>query len=274
MTGPLGPMIPTMRLRAVVHLFPAILLAGCVVPEPGPEVPLDEGLRMFGEVAFVRPQTPNTGLPHLQVVLIRDRHVVHGTITWERGPLRDIRRDNRHAIGFLIRKGFALLGCEASRGPLPDDDGPSAAHRAAVRDALARGDRLHDLTVYQPIRYEEEFRDVLTVLGMEDPTLYKADAERLGQILEVRPLIGRADIPEGTRNEAARTMLTHMKAISANVDARGRAAACNLIEHMLVEGNDRAMLLLGGAHAAGALAAFRDQGVTVRVFQCKSYARR
>ena len=78
------------------------------------------------------------------------------------------------------------------------------------------------------------------------------------------------------RVEALRGLLDNFGAppFCLDVDARGRAAACNLIEHMLVEGNDRAMLLLGGAHAAGALAAFRDQGVTVRVFQCKSYARR
>ena len=274
MTVPLGPMIPMMRLRSVIPLLPAILLAGCMVQEPGPGVPLDEGLSLFGRVTIASPASGNTRRARLQVVLIRDRHAVHGSITRERGPLRDVRRDNRHAIGFLIRKGFLLLGCEAALGPLPDDDGPAAAHREAVREALAEGDRLHDLTVYQPIRYEEEFRNVLTVLGMEDPELYKTDAEHLERILDLRLVAGRADIPEDARSAAVRDMGVHMEEISRNVRKRGHAAACNLVEHMLAEGIDRAMLMLGGAHAAGALAAFQEAGVSVRIFECESYQKR
>lgn len=274
MTVPLGPMIPTMRLRSFVPLLPAILLAGCMIHEPGPEVPLEEGLGLFGRVTAAPGADAGTGLAHLQVVLIRDRHPVHGRITRERGPLRDVRRDNRRAIGFLVRKGFLLLGCEAALGPLPDDDGPAAAHRKAVREALAEGDRLHDLTVYQPIRYEEEFRNVLTVLGMEDPELYNADAERLERIIEIRALAGRADIPTDARSKATSEMRAHMKAISANIHKRGRAAAGNLVAHMLAKGIDRAILLLGGAHAAAALEAFRKAGVSVRVFECESYRKR
>lgn len=274
MTVPLGPMIPTMRLRSFVPCVLVLLFGSCMVQEPGPAVPLEEGLRLYGRISAEPVPEGPVGLAHLEVILIRDRHAVHGAITRERGPLQKIQRQNRGAIGFLVRKGFRLLGCEAPLGPLPDDHGPAAAHRAAVRRALAEGDPLHGLTVYQPIRYEEEFRGVMTVLGMEDTKLYQADVERLEKIIELRRVAGRADAPREERTEALRAMLEHMRAISAQVEQRGQAAACNLVEHMLVEGIDRAMLMLGGAHVPGALQTLLAEGVNVRVFECLSYDER
>lgn len=279
MTVPLVPMIPAMASRFEGFLLASLLglgfaglLTGCALPPPGPETPLEEGLARYGSVTEI---SAGTTLPDLEVVVLKDRHAVHGAITRERGALREVQRENRGAIGFLERKGFLLLGCEASYGPLPrDDDGPSAAHRDAVRRALSVGDDLHGLTVYQPIRYEEEFAGRLTVLGMEDPVLYAADKKRLEDIIELRRIASRRDLEERDRAEAVRTMLANMRAISAGVDERGRAAACNLIETMLVEGHDRAVLMLGGAHAKGAVALLEDSGARVWLFECKSYALR
>jgi len=283
MTVPLVPMIPAMPpqteafpILAVLTIATASFLGGCAAPPPGSEVPLLEGLARYGTVteAWAAVEA-DSAVSRLEIVVLKDRHAVHGAITRERGPLFHIQRENRGAIGFLALKGYALLGCEAALGPLPDDThGPASAHRAAVREALAGGDRLHGLTVYQPIRYEEEFRGVLTVLGMEDPDLYQEDADRLEDIISLRRIASRADIDADARRDAIRAMLANMKAISSQVDARGRAAACNLIETMLIDGHRRAILMLGGAHARGALEQLMDAGVTVHLFECRSYGAR
>ena len=273
MTHPLDPMIPTMSPRIALTAALAALMTGCVT-EPGPEVPLDEGLARYGKVTHHPASDAADGLSQLRVVIIRDRHYVHGGITRIRGPLYHIQRENRGAIGFLVRKGFRLMGCEAALGPLPTDSDAAKAHREAVREALARSDNLHSLTIYQPIRYEEEFRQVLEVLGVEDPELYQGDADRLGDIIRLRTVAGRSDSPRELRMKAVEEMVAILRTITANVDARGRAAACNLIEHMFYAGFDDAIIMLGGAHTDAALEVLREKGADVRVFECNSYGRR
>jgi hypothetical protein len=249
------------------------LLTGCIT-EPGPEIPLDDGLRRYGTVTHHQPPPDEGGLSWLRVVIIRDRHYVHGAITRIRGPLYQIQRENRGAIGFMIIKGFRLLGCEAALGPLPTAGDAAAAHRSAVREALNQHDNLHSLTVYQPIRYEEEFRGVLDVVGMEDTKLYESDAGRLADVIRLRRIATRSDNPRSMRSRAVEEMVALLGTITSNVHARGRAAACNLIEHMLCNGVNNAMMMLGGAHTDAAVELLRAEGVDVRVFECRSYQRR
>lgn len=275
---PLTPMIPAMppwtecHRRATLALLGVLsvglVLSGCVAPPaPGEETPLLEGLALYG--TSTEYDVPDPDAP--EVIVVKDRHTIHGAITRERGPLMRVRRENRGVVAFLIHKGYDLLGCEAPYGPLPHDDGPSAAHRAAVLRALETNDVLDQLTVYQPIRYEEEFRGRIDVIGMEDPTLYDADAARLEQIQKLRNAASRADLTLGKRRDAVRSMMTLVNAISKNSHQRGRAAGCNLLEHMWLFDHQRAVLVIGGAHASAAVQSLHQAGARTILFECTSY---
>lgn len=269
MVVPLVSMIPTVQ-TARTHLPPLLLLAlalvGCQATPPGPKVALRVGLAHYGSSSGVAatPEMP-------RIVIIRDRHPVHGAITRERGPLYRVRAENRGAIGFLIVKGYRLLGCEWPYGPLPRDTKPARAHRDATRTAIEGHDNLDRLSVFQPIRYEEELGDRISVLGMEDPDLYHADRERLLKIQDFRRIAGREDAPDQDREKARREMASLLRKISGNRHARGRAAARNLLKHMDRFKIARAALLIGGAHADAAREALEEQGVQAMVFQCRSY---
>lgn len=270
MGHPLAPMIPASRraprmpLRA---LTVAVLAAACGCahrPSRDASTPVREGLsglgRISGESADPR------------VVIVKDRHATHGAITRSRDRLRGVRRENRDAVAFLLLKGYDLLGCEAALGPLPEG-GAADAHRAAVTEALAEGDDLDALTVYQPIRLQEEFRGRLTVLGVEDPGLYSEDARRLEEVIRLRGLRARNDVPESERAAALAAERALVAEVTAQARERGRRAALNLLDHMRKLGRARAILMVGGAHSGAADEALRAAGVSTLGFECGSYAR-
>jgi hypothetical protein len=271
------------RPRARPLLLLAIAgLCGCVTlaEPPDPSLGVGAGLAMLGSVERVLEAPIESGdrtaggeepWRPLEVVVIRDRHSVHGAITRERGPITEVRRENRAAVGFLLSKGFTLLGCESPFGPLPRDDGPSSRHREAIQRAIRQSDRLDSLSVYQPIRYEEELEGRLIVLGVEDPGLYGADVARLNRILELQSVAARADTAGVTRQAAVKEVVRLIRTISASARLRGRIAACNLVHLMETQRVERAVLLIGGAHAAGAMAALEEHGVETWVFTCRSY---
>ena len=139
----------------VAVLVTTLLAAGCASPEPepGPSTPLVDGLRDLGSTTF------HAGSGERVVVVIKDRHAVHGAITRTRGPLRDIQRENHRTIRFLMAKGFRLMGCEASVGsfgvawvPGHASASPSQTTRRPTRDRRADVDGLLASAVLIPPR--------------------------------------------------------------------------------------------------------------------------
>jgi hypothetical protein len=253
---------------AATPVILAALLGACQVapPPPGPEASLVSGLGYYGRVLAIDGEERT-------VVVIKDRHPVHGAITRTRGPIRRVQEQNHGAVSFLVAKGFTVLGCEAPLGPLPLE-GPARRHRDAIEEASAARDSLDALTVFQPIRYEMEFADALEVLGVEDPELYGADVERLKRILEIRRALARNDVSVAAPEALAANERELRQEIRAGADERGRRAAANLLEAMEEAGSDRGILLLGGAHARGAAEELGKLGVRILVFECAAYRER
>lgn len=251
-------------LRALLALAAGLLFGGCASPPPlDARTDLVTGLRTLGRVeTFVEADGP-------LVVVIKDRHAVHGAITRVRGRLRSVQTENSRAVRFLVSKGFRLLGCEAPRGDLPEE-GPARAHREAVREALADGDDVNALTVYQPLRYAVEFAERLVVKGVEDPELYAADVAALEEIIELRGILTRNDTEREHVAELVKKERQLVRLVRSHADARGRYAAENLLK--AAAGQERAMLMLGGAHAPGIVSALREQGARVILFECRAYS--
>lgn len=267
MERPHAPIIAAMPLRpTLVALLTASLCSCQLNPGPAPGTDLPVALAHFGNV-----ETRWSGTGRPTVVVIRDRHPTHGAITRDRGRLYGVRRDNRAALGYLVSSGFTLVGVEAEFGPLPNS-GPAARHRTAVREALEERDDLDALTVYQPIRYEEEFRGRLEVLGVEDAELYRRDVEALQEIIRLRTGMTRNDVDEAEQKRLRQQFQALGQGILSQVESRGRAAANNFLSLLAERGLDRGTLMLGGAHVPAAVLVLREHGASVLIFESTSYA--
>jgi hypothetical protein len=143
------------------------------------------------------------------------------------------------------------------------------AHREAVEDAIKNHDRLDALTVYQPIRFEVEFSGRLKVLGVEDEQLYQADRMRLSRLRELSRQLKQSSKAFGASQQKELNDLVAQ--IHANADMRGQQAAENLLKLMKKEGVSSSTLLLGGGHAAGAIAFLQSQSVRVWTLIPHSY---
>jgi len=263
------------RNNVMAILATCILLSGgCrhgpAAPVPGRETPLETGLMQLGKLELGGEFEPTPVAGTELIVVIKDRHATHGAITRARRVLYQVQRDNSRAMRFLIQKGFHFLGCEAARGPLPTS--PAAeAHRKAARGALARGEDLDRLTIYQPLRHAIEHEKELLVLGVEDPDLYHADTTTLEEIVRLDIRLRRADTPK-TEVPALRARLQKLlKLIRSHTQLRGRHAAENLLATMRERHMTRGVLLIGGAHVPAVSAWLRQNQVSHLIFESHSY---
>lgn len=243
-----------------------LLPAACTTPppEPDPGLSTSAGLDVLGVITPGGPEAPP------RVVLVRDKHPVHGAVTRSRGPLRDLRRENALALRFLVEKGFTLLGCETSLGPLPDGDA-ARRHREAVLEAIRSRDDLDAWTVFQPIRHQIQLGGRLEVMGVEDPELYARDVRTLDELITIHALLARSDISREKRRELSHRRRDLLSAVSGRARERGRRAAVNLLHLMERRGHHRAILLLGGAHTSGATDTLDTAGLPYLVFEAHSY---
>lgn len=243
----------------------SLLLVACASPQlPPDELSSRKALATYGSIGGdARLQEPD-------VVIIADRHPVTGRLGYDGGPLVQVRRENTLAVRTLLRRGFDLMGCEFSRGPLPED-GIARRHREMFRTVQLGSSNPDHYNVFQPIRYEMSFAGRLTVLGVEDPELYEQDTERLEEIRALRRNLVFLTAVE--RSQARARMLELVEGIEANVDARGIAAAKNLLELKRAGGHGRSILFIGAAHVPAAMHTLEAQEVQVLVFRCHALDR-
>ena len=182
-----------------------------------------------------------------------------------------VRGQVRGLIAFLVEKDYRLLGCESPLGPLPDDE-IARQHRAAVHDAIKNHQRLDSLTIYQPIRWEEEFGKRLLIRGVEDPELYEGDRETLMELRKLARAMRRATKAERALLRKKRAELTGK--ISSRAHGRGQVAARNLLLLMKEQGLRSAVLVLGGGHALGALEELAEHRLSIHVVEPHSYKER
>jgi hypothetical protein len=259
-----------MRLAAL--FFPLLLLAGCAseaCPPPLPvTMPLPEALDVLGTAREIPGATP---LP--EIVLQRDRHAVGPGIFYVDEDLRAFQRDQHRTVSHLVARGFTLLGCEHTLGPLPRN-AAAEDHIAVMERAKADGDDLNRWSVFQPLRYEIEFAGRLTVIGVEDPALYQQDLDTLAQLEKVARVAKEGGSagpgPKALAAEEARLL----RNIRANVVARGEAAARNLLAVMQERGVDRAILMVGGSHIPAASAELSRASVHHWVFEAPTFRRK
>jgi len=242
-----------------------LLFLGCqaTAPKWNASTPLEEGLSHFGTIIH-RPAAP----AEREIVVLMDRHTLTPGITRERGPIMEVRGQVRDAVEFLLSKDFSFLGCESPLGPL-GDDAVAMAHREATRDAIRENDRLNALTIYQPIRLEEELGSRITVFGIEDPDLYSADREALQQIREYRRKRPRSSPSDVALLREAELLL--VRGIMDNARPRGEKAAKNLLKLMAERGENRAIMLIGGGHVPAVRSALAREGAAVWVLEPASY---
>lgn len=209
----------------------------------------------------------------LHVVVIRDRHSLGGGLRRVRSQLRDVHREVRLAIDYLVANGYGLLGCEYPLGELQPDE-TTDRHYAYARERLRIDDDPDELdrwNLYQPIRHQLAFDGRLLVYGVEDPTLYAEDVAELESWLKSLQVAKRRDRPEQERLAAMQALKTSERNLARYITERGRAAGKNLATLMNEQGRTRATLLLGGAHVASAVSALEAAGVTVTIFKPASY---
>jgi hypothetical protein len=246
---------------------------GCAGPDerpgPTPSQPLDAALASLGSATLVEGREGVTG----EVVLIKDRHAVGPGIFQVDEKQRAFHREQRAVVGHLVARGFTLLGCEHTLGPLPRN-AAADDHLAVIARAKADGDDVNGWSVFQPLRYEVELQGRLTVLGVEDPDLYQQDLDTLAQIEKTLRVASDRE-KSGLSAKALSDEETRLRRkITANVGARGAAAARNLVAAMRERGVDKAILMLGASHVPGASAELQAAGVRHWVFEAPGFRRR
>jgi hypothetical protein len=247
-----------------------LLLTACAAPGGAPSLPpslpLVEALRTLGTVDVV------DGAASPEVVLLKDRHAVGQGIFQVDEELRAFQRDQRAVVGGLVARGFTLLGCEHTLGPIPRH-AAAQDHLEAIEQVRVAGDDLNGWSVFQPLRYEVELGPRLEVFGVEDPALYRQDLDTLVKIEDViatRRAAGSSG-NLGRRLDAEERRL--LGQIRANVDERGRLAARNLLDLARARGAERAILLLGASHVPAASKALQEASVRHYVFEARTFRR-
>jgi hypothetical protein len=259
-------------MRPAAIFFLAVVLGGCASapsrPAPPATMPLPDALAVLGTAREVPGAAPTP-----EIVLLRDRHAVGAGIFYVDEELRAFQRDQRATVAHLVARGFTLLGCEHTLGPLPRN-AAAEDHIAVMERAKADGDDLNRWSVFQPLRYEVEFAERLTVLGVEDPALYQQDLDTLAQIEKVHHVARFSESggpsPKALAAEEARLL----QKIRSNVVARGEAAARNLLAAMQERGVEKAILMLGASHIPAASAELSRASIHHWVFEAPTFRRR
>jgi hypothetical protein len=264
-----------MKVPGIKHRVLLAAVAGFAIgcasaetrPAPPLSMPLPEALARLGSART------HEGAGSTEVVLLMDRHAVGPGIFYVDEELRAFQRDQHAVVSYLVARGFALLGCEHTLGPIPRNDA-ARDHLEVIAEARRSGDDLNRWSVYQPLRYEVEFQGRLEVVGVEDPALYQQDLDTLERIEKVLQALRFDDAggPDRPALEAEQARL--LRLIRANVDARGRLAAANLLDLMRQSGREKAILMLGASHIPAASAQLRDASVRHHVFEAPTFRRR
>ena len=109
-------------------------LRSCAAPRPRParhpsRCRCPDALAMLGTVQRRSRAAP----PSPEIVLLKDRHAVGAGIFYVDEELRAFQRDQHAVVSHLVARGFTLLGCEHTLGPIPRNAaarGPSRGDRA------------------------------------------------------------------------------------------------------------------------------------------------
>lgn len=247
-----------------------VLVAACSsrqIEKIPANLPLESAFRLVGRPGPVLEPAEARG----EVVLIKDRHSTYPGFNRLRPQLRQVQRDNRLLVAYLLGRDYRLLGCEFPLGPIEEDDSTATQYRI-IRGRLDDERELDEYGVFQPIRFQLMFRGRLEVLGVEDPDLFGSDLDDFDLFARARKKLARKDLTEEDRAELARRMNELHRKMSANVAARGAAAGRNLARLMDERQATRAMMLIGGAHVPAAAEALLEAGFRVQVVESSRYA--
>jgi hypothetical protein len=263
------PTRPLLRIACAAWLGLALACASTGGRRAPPvTMPLPEALARLGTVHPVPGASPSP-----EVVILKDRHAVGAGIFYVDEELRAFQRDQHTVVAHLVARGFSLLGCEHTLGPIPRN-AAAEDHLAVIARAQAEGDDLNRWSVYQPLRYEAEFAGRLAVVGVEDPGLYQEDLDTLESIEKLRNVrrFGGSGAPSAKALDAEERRL--LQKIRANVAARGAAAARNLLAIMKERGVEKAILMLGASHVPAASAELFRVSVAQYVFEAPTFQRK
>jgi hypothetical protein len=112
------------------------------------------------------------------------------------------------------------------------------------------------------------------VFGVEDPDLYEQDLDTLAQIEKTIQVALDREKSGLSAQALAEEESRLRRKITANVAARGAAAARNLVAAMKERGALKAILMLGASHVPGASAELQGAGIRHWVFEAPGFRRR
>ena len=204
------------------------------------------------------------------VVVIRDRHSAAPGFHPVRPQIEAVQHDNRLLVEFLVERGFDLLGCECAAGPVRENKDSGRQFRI-VNSRIKAGVELDGWSVFQPIRYQLLWPTRLSVWGVEDAELYEQDIVEFKTFVRASRHARRNDLDEKEKRQALETARAASMQLRRNIDERGLRAAGNLLLAMKQTGSEKSILMIGGAHVPSAIAALKEAGITIHVFESASY---
>jgi len=255
-------------LRSLTSLIFIVSSMACVSPlEPlTQDRGIPETLKMLG----IQRDHEEGSETAAHVVVIKDRHSARPGFHRVRPQLRNIQRDHRRLIAYLVTRSYGILGCEQPVGLLFENESAAKEFRIIKRHMRPLAE-LDEYGVFQPARFAMMWPESLAVHGVEDEELYELDRNTWETYVKAMALARRKNRSMSQRNESLKTAARALGLMDKNVHARGEAAARNLVALMQEMGSPRGILLLGGAHIPAALTELRRHSIAFDVFESTHY---
>ncbi len=259
-----------MPSKVITTVFLAFVLTACASEsgnEISPTVPLVSAMEQLGQVR----QSVKAPDAKGQVVVIKDRHSTRPGFHRVRRQLRQVQKDNRHLIQYLVRRGFRILGCEQTLGEILPNATTESQYKL-IAGRMKHGIDLDEYSVFQPIRFQLLWGANLSVWGVEDPALFAKDISDFRAFAKARQNVRRNDLTEADRAGLRSVLVASQQKLRLNIKARGEKAAENLLSIMQEQGVSHGILLVGGAHVPAALRVLEQTGYDIYVFASSRYA--
>ncbi|MFT7618747.1 MAG: hypothetical protein ACI97A_002394 [Planctomycetota bacterium] len=257
--------------KAITTVLLLLTLASCASKaesEISGDLPLSSAMGHVGMVRLAIEPPKSRGI----LVVMKDRHSTRPGNHRVRPQLRQVQKDNRRLVQYLVKQGFDLLGCEQVYGEFSETKATAAQYRL-LRKRVQWENDLDEFGIYQPILFQILWGKRLAVWGIEDPELFAADLEDFKTFVQARQQARRNDLSPGQKAKYQETLLLTRKKLRLNIVERGKAAAQNFLKLAEEKKSTRAILMVGGAHVPAAIEVLKDSGFNVYVFESSRYAR-
>ncbi len=264
-------LVTKLKAGSTVTILASVLLLNCCASSTHSSIPQSADLsvamnqvgRIVGRFSAEKPKGT--------LVVIKDRHSTRPGFHRVRPQLRQVQKDNRKLVEYLVRHDFRVLGCEQSLGEIKLNDTTKKQY-ALISGRMKQRVDLDEYAVFQPIRFQILWGDRLSVWGVEDKKLFEGDIEDFKAFARARQRVNRNDISAEDKKRLQQIILDSRKLLRKNITGRGEKAAENLLQIMEEQEVTKGILLVGGAHVPAAVRILLERDFDVYVFESSRYA--